>query len=76
MSQPSSDSTPVAVYAIKLKGILSDEWSDWFNGMALYQDAEGNTIVSGPVVDQAALYGLLDKMRDLGLLLLSVTKLK
>jgi len=75
MSQPLPGTPPAAVYEIKLKGLLTGEWSDWFDGMALGQDVQGYTTLTGPVVDQAALYGLLDKVRDLGLSLLSVTKL-
>jgi hypothetical protein len=70
-----SISESTSLYQIRLKGILSDQWSDWFDGMSLRSDAEGSTILTGPVADQAALYGLLDKTRDLGLTLISVTRL-
>lgn len=61
-------------YEILLKGMLSDQWTDWFDGMDIRCDEEGNTILTGPVVDQAALHGLLDKVRDMGMTLLSVTQ--
>jgi hypothetical protein len=75
MSQPNPERPTIEIYEIKLKGALFAEWSDWFNGMSLYLDANGNTILSGPVIDQAALYGLLDRLRDLGIELLSITRL-
>jgi len=75
MSKARADPTPPALYEIKLKGILPSEWSDWFDGMALNQDTQGNTTLSGPVIDQATLYGLLDRVRDLGMELLSITRL-
>lgn len=62
-------------YEIRLRGTLSQHWSDWFGGMSIAYDAEGNTLLSGPIVDQAALHGLLDKARDLGLDLLEVRRI-
>jgi len=59
-------------YEIKLKGILSLEWAEWFAGLTVTHTANGETLLSGAVVDQAALYGLLRKVRDLGLPLISV----
>ena len=59
-------------YEIRLKGHLDDRWTDWFENMSFTHESDGTTILSGPVVDQAALYGLLRKVRDLGLPLLSV----
>jgi hypothetical protein len=61
-----------AVYQIKVKGQLSADWCAWFDGMTITQDATGATLITGSVVDQAALYGLLRKVRDAGLPLLSV----
>lgn len=62
-----------AVYEIRVKGVLDDRWSGWFDGMAVSSDdASGETTLSGPVADQAALHGLLVRVRDLGLPLLSV----
>ena len=65
-----------AAYVIRLKGLLPAEWSDWFDGMTIGHDEQGNTTLTGALVDQAALFGLLDKTRDLGLELLSITRLK
>ncbi|MBI5302122.1 MAG: hypothetical protein HY868_08300 [Chloroflexi bacterium] len=66
------DSAPPVIYEIRLKGHLSSDWSHWFDDLAITYDDEGNTLLTGPVVDQAALHGLLDKVRDLGLYLTSV----
>ena len=57
---------------IRLKGHLDDRWSDWFDGLTIMREEDGNTLLAGPVADQAALHGLLKKVRDLGLPLLSV----
>jgi hypothetical protein len=59
-------------YEIRLKGHLDARWAAWFDGLAIAHGSDGTTIVHGPVADQAALYGLLQKTRDLGLPLLSV----
>jgi hypothetical protein len=59
-------------YEIRLKGHLDTRWADWFEGLSFTHASDGTTILAGPVVDQAALYGLLRKVRDLGLPLLSV----
>jgi hypothetical protein len=60
------------IYQVTLKGQLGPEWADWFEGLAISQDEDGNTLLTGPVVDQAALHGLLKKIRDLGMILISV----
>ena len=60
-------------YEIRLKGHLDSRWAAWFDGLALTRGSDGTTIIHGPVTDQAALYGLLQKTRDLGLPLISVT---
>lgn len=57
---------------IRLKGHLGQQWAEWFPGLTILLEEEGNTRLSGPVVDQAALHGLLKKVRDLGMPLLSV----
>ena len=62
-----------AVYQIKVKGQLSGDWRAWFDGMTVTQDATGATLITGPVADQAALHGLLRKVRDLGLTLLALS---
>ena len=61
------------VYQIRIQGHLGSEWTDWFEGLTITLQDNGETLLSGPVVDQAALYGLLRKVRDLGLPLLAVT---
>lgn len=64
------------VYQIRIKGHLGQRWSEWFEGMTITSDDKGETLVTGVVVDQAALHGLLRKVRDLGLPLLSVTRVE
>jgi hypothetical protein len=59
-------------YEIRLKGHLEPRWADWFDGLTLTQERDGTTVLSGLVVDQAALHGLLGKVRDLGLPLIAV----
>ena len=63
-------------YEIRLKGHLDSRWAAWFDGLSLTNESDGTTIINGPVVDQAALYGLLQKVRDLGLPLVSVTQVQ
>ena len=70
-----SPSNPT-IYQIRLKGHLSREWSDWFGCMTVTLEDNGETLLSGPVVDQAALYGLLRRARDLGMSLVSVNRVK
>ncbi len=60
-------------YAIRVKGHLDTRWAAWFDGLTLIPDADGSTLIEGSIVDQAALHGLLQKVRDLGLPLISVT---
>lgn len=60
-------------YRICVRGRLDSAWADWFDGLAVTADAEDNTILAGALADQAALHGVLVKVRDLGLTLLSVT---
>ena len=64
------------VYEIRLKGHLEARWVKWFDGLAITLDENGNTLLSGPVVDQAALHGLLKKVRDVCLPLLSVNSVE
>lgn len=64
------------VYEIRVEGRLdSDRWSEWFEGMAVIAGTDGETVLLGPVADQAALYGLLARLRDLALTLLSVQRM-
>jgi hypothetical protein len=62
------------IYQIILQGHLSSQWSDWFDGFTITLDERGQTILTGPVIDQAALHGLLKKVRDLGLPLISINR--
>ena len=62
-------------YQIKVTGILDEKWSDWFDGFMI-TPMEGETVLKGPVIDQGALHGLLAKIRDLGLTLLSVEQIR
>lgn len=64
-----------AIYEIRLKGHLDRRWAGWFDGLTITVDDSGDTILKGPIVDQAALHGLLKKVRDLGLPLLAVNHL-
>jgi len=63
-------------YEIRLRGHLDSRWEAWFDGLSLSNENDGTTIIGGPVVDQAALHGLLQKVRDLGLPLVSVTQVQ
>ena len=61
-------------YEIRVQGQLDQHWSAWFNGLAISYDADGNTILRGPLADEAALHRLLSKVRDLALPLLAVNR--
>ncbi len=62
------------IYQIRIKGHLGPQWADWFGGLTITLEEGGETLLTCPVADQAALYGLLRKVRDLGLPLISVTR--
>ena len=69
---PKRDSDPPMVYQIRIKGHLGRQRMDWFEGLTITLEDDGNTLLSGTVVDQSALHGILKKVRDLGMPLLSV----
>ena len=64
------------IYQIRIKGHVRREWADWFGGLTITLEDNGDTLLTGPVIDQAALHGLLRKVRDLGLPLLSVIQVE
>jgi hypothetical protein len=64
------------IYQIRIKGHLGRQWAEWFGGLTITLDGNGDTLLTGPVVDQAALHGLLKKVRDLGMPLVSVIRVK
>ena len=70
-----ADQTDIPQYEIRVKGHLGHRWAAWFDGLSLTALDDGTTVISGPVVDQAALHGLLHKLRDVGIPLISLTQL-
>ena len=64
------------IYQIRIKGHLGREWTDWFGGLSITLEDNGDTLLTGPVVDQAALHGVLKKVRDLGMPLVSVKRVR
>ena len=77
-NKPNLKSNPdqPTIYQIKVKGRLDDQWSDWFDGMTITPDEDGSTLIAGPVIDDAALHGLLKKVRDSGMQLLLVKRVE
>jgi hypothetical protein len=71
--KPETDSSQPIVYQIRIKGHLGSQWADWFGGLSITLQDNGDTLLTGPVIDQAALYCLLKKVRNLGMPLLSVS---
>jgi hypothetical protein len=73
---PKADPSEPMVYQIRIKGHLGSGWTDWFGDLSITLSDNGDTLLTGPVVDQAALHGLLRKVRDLGVPLISVIRVK
>jgi hypothetical protein len=71
-----TDPDQPVIYQIRVKGHLGFQWTDWFEGLTIALEDNGDTLLTGLVVDQAALYGLLKKVRDLGMPLLSVNRVE
>lgn len=71
-----SDLDQSNIYQIKVKGHLDSQWSDWFDILTITPSKDGTTLLTGPVVDDAALHGLLKKVRDSGMRLLSVNRIE
>jgi hypothetical protein len=71
-----TDQDEPMVYQLRLKGHLGRQWTDWFEGLIIKLEENGDTLLTGPVLDQAALHGLLKKVRDLGMPLLSVNRVE
>jgi hypothetical protein len=70
------DADQPGVYEIRIRGHLGREWTDWFGGLSITLEVDGDTLLTGTVVDQAALHGLLRRVRDLGMPLISVTRVE
>lgn len=73
---PKEAAPEAVVYQIRLEGHLDARWAEWFEGLTITLDADGDTVLTGPVTDQAALHGLLKKVRDLGMPLVSVNRVE
>ena len=69
---PNHEQDEPVIYEIRIKGVLDEQWSDWLGGLTIIPHAGGETLLTGPVRDQAALHGLMIKIRDMGLPLLSI----
>lgn len=75
-SNSETGSSRPTVYEVRIKGHLGPDWADWFEGAAVSSLADGDTLLVGPMVDQAALHAVLRRVRDLGLTLVSVRRLQ
>ena len=71
-NEQSHDTNQPVFYRIRIKGHLGRQWMGWFDGLTITMEEDGNTLLQGPMIDQAALHGILKKIRDLGMPLLSV----
>ena len=71
-----SDPDGPMIYQIRIKGHLGGQWTEWFEGMVITPQDNGETLLTGPVVDQSALFGVLKKVRDFGIPLISVTRIE
>ena len=72
---PKIDAAHPVIYQIRIKDQLDSQWTDWFGGLTITLAEDGDTLLTGPVVDQAALHGLLKKVRDTGLTLIAVNQI-
>ena len=75
-SNPITDPNQPMIYQIRIKGHLGHQWTEWFEGLIIRQEEDGDTLLTGLVIDQAALHGLLKKVRDLGIPLLSIDSMR
>jgi len=71
MKNPNQLDTP-EIYRIRIKGLLDEQWSEWFDGFSITPQPKNESILEGPISDQGALHGVLAKIRDLGLTILSM----
>jgi len=75
-NNPKRDADQPTVYQIRIKGHLGQQWENWFGDVIITLEDNGDTLITGPLVDQAALYGLLKRVHDLGMSLLSVNRIE
>lgn len=73
---PDTDSSGPTIYQIRIEGHLGPQWSDWFGGLSVTLEDDGDTLLTGSVTDQAELHGLLKRVRDLGMPLISVNRVR
>lgn len=73
---PKIDSNQPITYQVRIKGHLGSQWANWFEGFTITLENNGDTLLTGPVVDQAALYGLVKRVRDMGMPLVSLTQVQ
>ncbi len=73
---PDPDQNQTMIYQIRIMGHIGSEWTEWFQGLTISLEENGDTLLTGSVLDQAALYGLLRKFRDLGMPLISVNRVE